>query len=225
MPEKYYQNKLYPFQDKVLKAIEGLDVDFYLTGGTVLGRCYLEHRYSDDLDFFVNNHPEFKSQCNKVIDFLNKTDWSINVSTATESFVRIFLEDDGLSLKIDFINDVSFHYGEFISSKIFKKIDNCRNILSNKLCALTRMEPKDVADIIFISSKYSFEWEAIIEEAKEKDLWIDPLEICKILNDFPVKLLVDIKWIDEVDIDDMDNQLKTIHDDIFFGRSNSLSQK
>lgn len=223
MLEKYYQERLYPFQDKVLKAIESLDIDFYLTGGTVLGRCYLEHRYSDDLDFFVNNHPEFKTQCNNIINLLRIKNWKCSISTATESFVRIFLEDDGISLKVDFINDVSFHYGDFISLPIFKKIDNWRNILSNKLCALTRMEPKDIADIIFISDKYSFEWESVIEEAKEKDLWIDPLEICKILNDFPVKLLIDIKWIDEIDMDEMDNRLKTIHDDIFYGRSNSLN--
>ena len=52
MQEKYYQDKIYPFQDEVLRAIQDLDVDFYLTGGTVLSRCYLKHRYSDDLDFF-----------------------------------------------------------------------------------------------------------------------------------------------------------------------------
>jgi hypothetical protein len=49
MPAKYYRDKLYPFQDQVLKLIQDLDVGFYLTGGTALGRCFLNHRYSDDL--------------------------------------------------------------------------------------------------------------------------------------------------------------------------------
>ena len=66
MQEKYYQNKIYPLQDEVLRAIQDLNVDFYLTGGTVLSRCYLKHRHSDDLDFFVNDHPEFKPQCKRV---------------------------------------------------------------------------------------------------------------------------------------------------------------
>ena len=35
MPEKYYQNKVYPLQDKVLRGIQDLNVDFYLTGGTI----------------------------------------------------------------------------------------------------------------------------------------------------------------------------------------------
>ena len=30
MPEKYYLNKLYPFQDEILREIQSLDVDFIL---------------------------------------------------------------------------------------------------------------------------------------------------------------------------------------------------
>jgi len=64
MPETFYLDKLYPFQDKILKLVEQLDLEFYLTGGTALGRCYLNHRYSDDLDFFVNRHKGFKKHPN-----------------------------------------------------------------------------------------------------------------------------------------------------------------
>ena len=70
MPEKFYQNRLYPFQDEILRLVQSLNVDFYLTGGTALSRHYLQHRYSDDLDFFVNNHPDFKNQCKRIIDLL-----------------------------------------------------------------------------------------------------------------------------------------------------------
>ena len=74
MPERYYLDTLYPFQDKILDVIGRLKLDFYLTGGTALGRCYLNHRYSDDLDFFVNNHKEFKKQCSTAINAL-KSRW------------------------------------------------------------------------------------------------------------------------------------------------------
>jgi len=60
MSEDYYTNKLYPFQDLVLKKIMQVDDTFYLTGGTALGRYYLKHRYSDDLDLFVNRENDFK---------------------------------------------------------------------------------------------------------------------------------------------------------------------
>ena len=61
MSEKYYINNLYPFQDLVLKLIMNIDDTFYLTGGTALGRYYLKHRYSDDLDLFVNRKNDFKN--------------------------------------------------------------------------------------------------------------------------------------------------------------------
>ncbi|MDR0758720.1 MAG: nucleotidyl transferase AbiEii/AbiGii toxin family protein, partial [Treponema sp.] len=35
---------------------------FFLTGGTALSRVYYRHRYSDDLDFFVNSSKEYDKQ-------------------------------------------------------------------------------------------------------------------------------------------------------------------
>ena len=46
-------NRLYLLQDKFFKLWVHLDLPFYLTGGTALGRFYLNHRYSEDMDFFV----------------------------------------------------------------------------------------------------------------------------------------------------------------------------
>ena len=94
--------------------------------------------------------------------------------------------------------------------------------MSNKLCALTRMEPKDVADIIFIAKNYSYEWEEIMSEARRKDLWAAPLEICKAIDTFPIMSLNEIKWIHSVDIEEMKINLAAIHEDIFYGRANSL---
>lgn len=70
MHDDYYQNTLYPLQDKVLEIVGKLPVGFYLTGGTDLSLAYLNHRYSDDLDFFVNNVADFKSQVNIIIKVL-----------------------------------------------------------------------------------------------------------------------------------------------------------
>ena len=51
--------ELYKLQDKVFEALKGNYGSLYLTGGTALSRFYLHHRYSDDLDFFVNSDPSF----------------------------------------------------------------------------------------------------------------------------------------------------------------------
>lgn len=52
---KYYRESLYPCQNEVMKLVDGLGAPFYLTGGTALSRHYFNHRYSDDLHFFLNN--------------------------------------------------------------------------------------------------------------------------------------------------------------------------
>jgi hypothetical protein len=79
------------------------------------------------------------------------------------------------------------------------KIDSWRKILSNKLSAVSRWEPKDVADTVFIAKNFSFEWPEIIEEAKNKDLWVNPLDVSRIIKEFPVNLFDSIKWISPVD--------------------------
>ena len=223
MPETYYLDKLYPFQDKILKIVEQLDLDFYLTGGTALGRCYLNHRYSDDLDFFVNGHKHFKKLCTTATDALKNT-WTCDVTATSDTFVRIFVEADQIAMKIDFVNDVPSHFGDIQQSPLFHRIDSWRNILSNKICALSRLEAKDIADIVFIAQKYSFQWETLIAEAKEKDLWVDPIEICRTIDQFPTDLLKTIKWIGDVNIEAIEKQIVVIRDDIFTGVSNSLAQ-
>jgi hypothetical protein len=57
--EPFYRDKLYPFQDGVMHTVKGVGTPFYLTGGTALSRFYFGHRYSDDLDYFVNSDPGF----------------------------------------------------------------------------------------------------------------------------------------------------------------------
>jgi len=80
-----YRDKIYPLQDRILKVLEELDLDFYLTGGTALSRCYLQHRYSDDLDLFVNGHSAFKNQCKTMINAC-KSKWHVDITTTTDSF-------------------------------------------------------------------------------------------------------------------------------------------
>jgi hypothetical protein len=224
MPDKSYYNRLYAFQDDIMRIIPRQEVDFYLTGGTALSRCYLNHRYSDDLDFFINKSPDFKKQAQCVVTAIRQHNIKIEIGTASESFFRITVLKDRIPLIIDFVNDVEFHYEGFEAADFFPKIDSWRNILSNKLSAVSRLEPKDVADILFIAKKFSFEWPEIIEEAKSKDLWVNPLDVSRIIKDFPVNLFDTIKWIIHADKKALDKERLQMHADIFYGRSNSLAE-
>jgi hypothetical protein len=90
------------------------------------------------------------------------------------------------------------------------------------LCAMSRMEFKDIVDIFFIAKKYDFYWENIAAEAREKDLWVEPLNICKIISGFPAESLDKIKWVTAININNFVDDLGILHDDIFYGRKNSL---
>ncbi len=223
MHEDYYQNIVYPLQDKILSMIGRLPVDFYLTGGTALSRAYLSHRYSDDLDFFLNGAPDFKQQVLKIIDSLKNSGLRIDTSAVDESYARIIIISEGCNLKLDLVNDVPYRSGTPVKTQLFIRTDNIMNILSNKLTALSRYAAKDVVDIVYISESYSFNWENVFKDASEKDLWVNPVNAAEVLEKFPVEKLQEIIWMkNSPDKEWFLSQINKIIPDIMTGGSNSL---
>lgn len=189
----YYSDILYPLQDRVLKLIDDLDTPFYLTGGTALSRCYLNHRYSDDLDFFVNDKLNFLKIVDSILINLNK-EFKVKVIIRSKNYISLMIDN---VLKVDFVNDVSFRYGKLKKKTIYSKVDNLENILSNKLSALiSRDEVKDVVDILMISKKIKVNWKKIFSDVNSKAVGIFPIDVSRKLIDFPVEMIDQIKWID-----------------------------
>ena len=223
---EYYFKRLYPLQDKVLKITDRCATGFYLTGGTALSRHYFHHRFSDDLDFFTNTSPDFHAQTDEIIGALKNT-WneSLFVNLKENTFVRAFISEGDVQLKIDFVNDVPFQFGNIISTELFSKTDNIRNILSNKISALSRDEAKDFADLLFIVRNLSFNWEEVISEAKQKDSWVNELDISKRIYEFNVVRFEGLKWQTEIDLKKVDVQLKETARDILTCGHNTIFSK
>ncbi len=189
----YYENTLYPLQDKVLQTIDALQTPFYLTGGTILSRCYFHHRYSDDLDFFVNNHKRFQEFTEKIIKALGHH--AVTIKLRSETFCSIFIDD---TLKVDMVNDVASHIGGFEKCDIFSKIDTVENILSNKISAvISRDEAKDVVDIWIIAMSHQIEWKKIFQDVSSKAAGVFPPLIAERLETFPIELIDKVKWVPE----------------------------
>ncbi len=222
MLDPFYVNRLYPLQDAVLKSIGSVETEFYLTGGTALSRAYLGHRYSDDLDFFVNRSINFKQQVNLILERLKRDGLTFDTGAMSDEFIRIMIRPENVVLKIDFVNDVEAHFGILNALEgLFPRIDSWRNILSNKICALSRLEPKDFVDIFFIALTYPFDWEQIISEAREKDLWVEPISVSRLVLEFPLRKIEAIKWIKPVNETKLLKLLETVSNDILKGRTNS----
>jgi len=202
-----------------------LNVPFYLTGGTALSRCYLAHRWSDDLDFFSNADLDFSEHVKRFFrDVLVKFQHDLSSDVITEDFCRTFIQNNNEVLKIEFVNDVSHYVGRthFIKGIQF---DNIKNILCNKLTALIgRDEPKDVFDIIFIAKNYSFNWKHIFLEAKEKAI-MNEIDIIERLTSFPIEFFEDVKWRHDIfSLVEMNHWIDQIAHDFVVAGDNSLGK-
>ncbi len=222
MSVDYYTSSLYPLQDKVLRLVEKTNHSFYLTGGTALSRHYLHHRYSDDLDFFLNDNPNFKKEAGELVSLFQKTFSSVQIGVSDEHFLRLFIKDREVELKVEFINDVLFYVGDNEKTPLFHLTDNWKNILTNKISALGRNEPKDIADILFICMKFSFNWIEMVEFAKKKDIWVNEIEVSKIIHEFDMARLEKVKWITVPDYKKLMFLKFTIAKDILEGKDNTL---
>lgn len=226
----YYKEILYPLQNGVLNTVIKSGTPFFLTGGTALSRYYLSHRYSDDLDLFVNSDPHYSEAVTTLLHLLTEENskggyyLDLNSIRRERDFTRIVVIDSSrpeYSLQIDLINDVAPHYGEIVSDTVLGRVDSWENILSNKLTALFRSEPKDVVDIWVLSRRKAFSWKRIIHEAKSKEVGVEPEIIYDIILSFPVAALTEIKWIcPPPNTELFTAELKSIADDILFARDN-----
>jgi predicted nucleotidyltransferase component of viral defense system len=228
----YYTEKLYPLQDGVLHLVKELKIPFYLTGGTALSRHYFQHRYSDDLDLFVNSDASYG---NYVLAFYNELAKQEKAKLFAidhdklrrgEYHSQFFLKKDAggkeIFLKIDLINDSAVHYGELIENPLLGKVDSLENILTNKISAIFRYEPKDIFDLRVIALHMSFEWKDIIRKSKVKEAAVDPIVIYDIIKSFPAGELDAVNSAAAINKKRFLADLSVIARDIFEGRNNTL---
>ena len=195
MSDIYYEKKLYPLQNRVLSIIDGLGTKFYLSGGTALSRFYFEHRYSDNLDFFLKKREKFEDEVNLVRGQLDKI-FKTQVLLRQPKLFKMNIIDDEANLKLKFIHDGKYYFGAVKSFNNFKRVDNLGNILANKLMALRdHHDPKDLADIIHIRRRLKINWQDIFSAENSKANKIFPPIIAKIISEIDIMRLGDLKWI------------------------------
>ncbi len=191
----------------VLEAIgkeKTLRKDFYLTGGTALAAFYLQHRYSEDLDFFSEN--EVDPLAINVFFKKNKQNLSITKIDFEQSYNRnlFFLYFKGETLKTEFTY-FPFKRIENGPKAYQVEIDSLLDIAVNKLFTIyQRSKARDYIDLYVISRVRNFTIADLIKKAKIKFDWhIDPLQLgtqfvkAENVKDYP-RLIVDIKpedWI------------------------------
>jgi hypothetical protein len=183
MDNSYYENFLYPLQNEVLAFVSSLQTGFYLTGGTAASRGYLQHRYSDDLDFFVNYDDRFPIWAELIVNEMSRQPtWQTTIRLRGESYFGLTVRREDVELRIDLVKDVPFRIGTVYRHPVLGLIDTAENILANKVTALIdREQPKDLADIWGFCTKMGLSLATAIEGADSKAAGIFHADLARVL--------------------------------------------
>jgi predicted nucleotidyltransferase component of viral defense system len=161
-----------------------LGLQFYLTGGTALGRFYFHHRESLDLDLFTNDQGQDFTFVNQtVLSILRSLQLKITSQVTTDTFIQYIVTDTvGKSLKVDLVKDIPEHFGD----PVFRdgiRLDSLENIGSNKVLAVFgRTESKDFIDLYWILHRTDLKFEDLYRQAQEKDLGLSELYLAYALQ-------------------------------------------
>ena len=203
MEREDYFTKLYPLQDAVLAAFATTETEFYLTGGTAASRGYLNHRFSDDLDLFVNDDSRFGLWADRLIaSVADRREWDVSVGLRDPRFVRFSVTGRGLSLKVELVDDVPSRVGRVSVHPVLGRLDTAQNILANKLTALAdRQEPKDLADIWGFCTLVGLPLAAALEGAHGKAVGLFPVDLARPLLSATASDWELVRWIEAPSVD------------------------
>lgn len=176
-------------EPKVLTSLQALvlsilfehglgDKGYYFTGGSALAEFYLQHRYSDDLDFFTRSDRSIRIDGAEFKQMLTSRNFDVLSSNEADEFVRYFVESRDTKsepLKIEFARDAKAQVSPF--KKVGNiVVDSFEDIAVNKICAILGREPpepKDFVDLYFILHESLFSLEYLVERAREKEAAFD----------------------------------------------------
>ena len=175
------ENILTERQQEILAALgrmPSIRKHFYLSGGTALAAYYLQHRFSEDLDFFSEEEVDTPA----VFTALRSLPKSIGIKNIDleQSFNRnlFFLHLKGEVIKTEFTY-YPFPRIETGLTKSGVSVDSLIDIATNKLFTIyQKPRARDFIDLYLILKKKDFSLAELIKKAKVKFDWhVDPLQL------------------------------------------------
>jgi predicted nucleotidyltransferase component of viral defense system len=180
---------LTPEQIRFLLAFKDspLVESFYLTGGTALSAFYLQHRQSEDLDFFSWEAVAVEG----IIGFIKSIPEVVKIHYDRKFDRKLFLleQREGHFLKVEF---TTYPFPPLEQATLVEgvRVDSLLDILANKIMALTdRRDAKDYIDLYWAWQVFpELEVERLVSAA-EKKFGIKGTEYIiqgKFLDDIPI---------------------------------------
>ena len=158
-------------QKKVIEFVGKSEIAplFYLTGGTALAGFYLNHRFSDDLDFFTDKKDFPTFQVEAIAEEIRKLIGADDFQYSKVYDRRIFFfNKNSEEFKVEF----SYYPFQRLnpSNKINNfNIDSLEDIGANKIMALVdRIDAKDFVDIYFLLKENKFSLKELLKLTNKK---------------------------------------------------------
>lgn len=137
-----------------------LNSQFYFTGGTALSAFYLNHRESEDLDFFSEKKFDSRIVLEKISQWSKENNFEFKHKAVANVNIFSLTFDDQEFLKIDF----NYYPHKRIEKKLKVEnieIDSLIDIATNKLLTINqRTEVKDFVDLYLLLKHFTF-WDLL----------------------------------------------------------------
>ncbi len=150
-------------QDIILAEVKKsgfLSTNVYFTGGTALSALYLQHRYSEDLDFFSEKNFDTQAILTFFKDLERKCNFTFTSEFQQVVYILLLKFNNTTTLKVDFGYYPYSHIEKF-SYLNGIKTDSLVDIAVNKLLTITqRNTVKDFVDLYFLLEKFTV-WDLI----------------------------------------------------------------
>ncbi len=159
---------LTPNQKRLLQAFSRSDLRevYRLTGGTALSAFYLEHRSSEDLDFFSSEKIPLVAleAFVKTLDFVEET----HLTKLYDRNLFLLKPRSGGPLKVEFTYYPLMNIEDPVTIGSLR-VDSFTDIVVNKLCAIAdRIEAKDYLDVYCAIKQEGLLLSVLIDLAERK---------------------------------------------------------
>lgn len=148
--------------------------NFFFTGGSALAEFYLQHRYSEDLDFFTEQAKIFLPAVQALEEALDQAGIEHKAIRRLATFAELRIRCQQEWIKVDLAQDSPYRLQPTVfHEKLGLYVDNGIDMACNKLSALfDRAEPKDFVDVYFIHQEI-MELPRLLPLAQQKHIGLD----------------------------------------------------
>lgn len=159
-----------------------------LGGGAALSGAHLGHRLSRDVDLVCRRAEDVRTLVRDLSEIARETDAKIVVVRDAGTFIRASVATATHSVELDAIYEATPPI-DAAASLEGVTLESLADLRASKLtCILSRSEPRDLVDLLFLD-RAGFRPEEDIHLALQKDAGVDPGVLAWLLGQFPIEPL------------------------------------